>query len=79
MPPPRGGGGYGGGGRQDPVPEPWVAPEAVPSGESLKKYARDLTQAARDGKLDDVIGRDEVIRRTMQGTSLLPSLSFSLS
>ncbi|MDR3423019.1 MAG: ATP-dependent chaperone ClpB [Xanthobacteraceae bacterium] len=34
--------------------------------ESLKKYARDLTQAARDGKLDPVIGRDEEIRRTIQ-------------
>ena len=34
--------------------------------EALKKYARDLTQAARDGKLDPVIGRDEEIRRTMQ-------------
>ena len=32
----------------------------------LKKYARDLTEAARDGKLDPVIGRDEEIRRTMQ-------------
>ena len=34
--------------------------------EGLKKYARDLTQAARDGKLDPVIGRDEEIRRTIQ-------------
>jgi ATP-dependent Clp protease ATP-binding subunit ClpB len=34
--------------------------------EALKKYARDLTQAARDGKLDPVIGRDEEIRRTIQ-------------
>ena len=34
--------------------------------EALSKYARDLTQAARDGKLDPVIGRDEEIRRTMQ-------------
>src|ERR1700753_3000410 len=34
--------------------------------ESLKKYARDLTQAARDGKIDPVIGRDEEIRRTIQ-------------
>jgi ATP-dependent Clp protease ATP-binding subunit ClpB len=34
--------------------------------DALKKYARDLTQAARDGKLDPVIGRDEEIRRTMQ-------------
>ena len=32
----------------------------------LEKYARDLTQLAREGKLDPVIGRDEEIRRTMQ-------------
>jgi ATP-dependent Clp protease ATP-binding subunit ClpB len=34
--------------------------------DALKKYARDLTQAATEGKLDPVIGRDEEIRRTMQ-------------
>ena len=34
--------------------------------EALKKYARDLTDEARDGKLDPVIGRDEEIRRTVQ-------------
>jgi ATP-dependent Clp protease ATP-binding subunit ClpB len=34
--------------------------------EALKKYARDLTKDAREGKLDPVIGRDEEIRRTMQ-------------
>jgi ATP-dependent Clp protease ATP-binding subunit ClpB len=34
--------------------------------EAMKKFARDLTQAARDGKLDPVIGRDEEIRRTIQ-------------
>ncbi len=34
--------------------------------DALKKYTRDLTQAARDGKLDPVIGRDEEIRRTVQ-------------
>jgi ATP-dependent Clp protease ATP-binding subunit ClpB len=34
--------------------------------EAMKKYSRDLTQAARDGKLDPVIGRDEEIRRTIQ-------------
>jgi ATP-dependent Clp protease ATP-binding subunit ClpB len=34
--------------------------------DALKKYARDLTQAAQDGKLDPVIGRDEEIRRTIQ-------------
>src|SRR5690606_13697168 len=34
--------------------------------DALGKFARDLTQAARDGKLDPVIGRDEEIRRTIQ-------------
>jgi ATP-dependent Clp protease ATP-binding subunit ClpB len=34
--------------------------------DALKKYSRDLTSAARDGKLDPVIGRDEEIRRTIQ-------------
>jgi ATP-dependent Clp protease ATP-binding subunit ClpB len=34
--------------------------------DALKKFARDLTEAARDGKLDPVIGRDEEIRRTIQ-------------
>ncbi|MFZ3235148.1 MAG: ATP-dependent chaperone ClpB [Stellaceae bacterium] len=34
--------------------------------DALKKYSRDLTEAARDGKLDPVIGRDEEIRRTIQ-------------
>ncbi|OHB30218.1 MAG: ATP-dependent chaperone ClpB [Phenylobacterium sp. RIFCSPHIGHO2_01_FULL_69_31] len=34
--------------------------------DALKRYARDLTQAAKDGKLDPVIGRDEEIRRTIQ-------------
>ena len=34
--------------------------------DALKRYARDLTQAARDEKLDPVIGRDEEIRRTIQ-------------
>ena len=34
--------------------------------DALSKYARDLTDAARKGKLDPVIGRDEEIRRTMQ-------------
>src|SRR5690606_32994164 len=34
--------------------------------DALKKYARDLTQDVREGKLDPVIGRDEEIRRTIQ-------------
>ena len=34
--------------------------------DALKKYTRDLTEAALEGKLDPVVGRDEEIRRTMQ-------------
>ncbi|MFX5817215.1 hypothetical protein ABTE26_20180, partial [Acinetobacter baumannii] len=34
--------------------------------DALKKFARDLTEAAKAGKLDPVIGRDEEIRRTIQ-------------
>jgi ATP-dependent Clp protease ATP-binding subunit ClpB len=34
--------------------------------DALKRYSRDLTEAAREGKLDPVIGRDEEIRRTIQ-------------
>lgn len=34
--------------------------------EALSKYARDLTEAARNGKLDPVIGRDDLIRRCIQ-------------
>ena len=39
---------------------------AEQSYEALKKYTRDLTEAAKEGKLDPVIGRDEEIRRTIQ-------------
>ncbi|MFY7961743.1 MAG: AAA family ATPase, partial [Elsteraceae bacterium] len=39
---------------------------AEQSYDALKKYARDLTALAREGKLDPVIGRDEEIRRTIQ-------------
>ncbi|PRX08671.1 UNVERIFIED_ORG: ATP-dependent Clp protease ATP-binding subunit ClpB [Martelella mediterranea] len=39
---------------------------AEESYDALKKYARDLTADARDGKLDPVIGRDDEIRRTIQ-------------
>jgi len=46
--------------------EPVTSDTAEDQYEALSKYARDLTQAARDGKLDPVIGRDEEIRRTMQ-------------
>lgn len=35
-------------------------------GETLKKYSQDLTEKAREGKLDPVIGRDDEIRRTIQ-------------
>ena len=34
--------------------------------EALKKYARDLTEAAAEGKIDPIIGRDDEIRRSMQ-------------
>ena len=34
--------------------------------DALKKYARDLTEVAREGKIDPVIGRDEEIRRAIQ-------------
>lgn len=34
--------------------------------EALSRYARDLTEAARNGKLDPVIGRDDLIRRSIQ-------------
>jgi len=39
---------------------------AEDSYEALKKYARDLTEAASEGKIDPIIGRDEEIRRAMQ-------------
>ncbi|MGA2089515.1 MAG: ATP-dependent chaperone ClpB [Stellaceae bacterium] len=42
------------------------SPTAEQGYDALKKYARDLTEAAREGKLDPVIGRDEEIRRTIQ-------------
>ena len=41
-------------------------PTAENAYDALKKYSRDLTEAARAGKLDPVIGRDEEIRRTIQ-------------
>ena len=42
------------------------SPSAEEGYDALKRYARDLTDVAREGKLDPVIGRDEEIRRTMQ-------------
>jgi ATP-dependent Clp protease ATP-binding subunit ClpB len=56
---PYGGSGSGGG-------NSWVDPKAVPIGDNLKKYCLDVTQMARDGKLDPVIGREEEIRRTIE-------------
>jgi ATP-dependent Clp protease ATP-binding subunit ClpB len=53
-------------GGQMPPQEPWVDPRAVPPGQFLEKYTRDLTKLARDGKLDPVIGREDEIRRTIQ-------------
>ena len=46
--------------------DPAVKNEFDTSNESLEKFAIDLTQSARDGILDPVIGRDEEIRRTIQ-------------
>lgn len=42
-------------------PPPWIAPGAAPPGESLAKYGLDLTEEARLGRLDPVIGRDEEV------------------
>ena len=42
-----------------------LAQEPQP-GEALKKYSIDLTELAKEGKLDPVIGRDDEIRRTIQ-------------
>lgn len=53
-------------GQQQQQGRTWVAPEAVPKGEFLKKYARDLTAAAKEGKLDPVIGREDTIKRCLQ-------------
>ena len=46
----------------------WINALQDPEGkyEALNRYARDLTAAARDGKLDPVIGRDDEIRRCIQ-------------
>ncbi|MCA8979669.1 MAG: AAA family ATPase [Planctomycetes bacterium] len=43
-----------------------TTPEPEATFETLKKYGRDLTEEARAGKLDPVIGRDDVIRRVIQ-------------
>jgi ATP-dependent Clp protease ATP-binding subunit ClpB len=54
--------------RQVRTTTPKVTPTQTPetSGEALPKYGRDLTEAARAGKMDPVIGRDEEIRRVVQ-------------
>ncbi|MBX9977039.1 MAG: ATP-dependent chaperone ClpB [Alphaproteobacteria bacterium] len=46
--------------------KPATSDNAEEQYDALKKYARDLTHLAREGKLDPVIGRDEEIRRTIQ-------------
>eukprot|EP01112_Ceratiomyxa_fruticulosa_P011821 TRINITY_DN3242_c0_g2_i1.p1 TRINITY_DN3242_c0_g2~~TRINITY_DN3242_c0_g2_i1.p1 ORF type:complete len:792 (-),score=191.71 TRINITY_DN3242_c0_g2_i1:258-2633(-) len=50
----------------NPQQQSWVSPDAVPPGETLNKYSKDLTDIAKQGKLDPVIGREEEIRRTIQ-------------
>mmetsp|Transcript_971 Transcript_971/g.2299 ORF Transcript_971/g.2299 Transcript_971/m.2299 type:complete len:806 (+) Transcript_971:193-2610(+) len=49
-----------------PPSQPWVAPGAAPKGENLKKYGVDLTERAKEGKLDPVIGREAELRRVIQ-------------
>ena len=44
----------------------WTNPDNVPKGKNLEKYGIDLTDLARKGKLDPVIGREEEIRRTLE-------------
>lgn len=47
-------------------PDPITSPDPEGSFEALSKYGRDLTEVAREGKLDPVIGRDNEIRRVIQ-------------
>ncbi len=56
----------GGGGGSGIPSAPWINPDNQVAGEALSKYSVDLTQMAKDGKLDPVIGRHEEIRRTLQ-------------
>lgn len=44
----------------------WVDPSAKPDGENLRAYSIDLTDSAKEGKLDPVIGRDEETNRTIE-------------
>ena len=46
--------------------KPWDSADAEETRQALDKYTIDLTERARDGKLDPVIGRDDEIRRTVQ-------------
>ena len=55
--------------KEDPPQIPqysWTNPDNVPKGQNLKKYGIDITELARQGKLDPVIGREEEIRRTLE-------------
>ena len=67
--PPAGGSSSGGGGSSQQGSS-WVNPlnrvAGEPKGGYLKKYGTDLTEQARNGKLDPVLGREEEIRRTIQ-------------
>lgn len=47
-------------------------PDAEGSYKALEKYSTDLTAAAKEGKLDPVIGRDQEIRRVIQILSVVP-------
>ena len=47
-------------------PEPITTADPEDTFEALKKYGRNLTEAAREGKLDPVIGRDKEVRRVIQ-------------
>lgn len=55
--------------KEDPPQIPqysWTNPDNVPKGHNLKKYGIDITELAKQGKLDPVIGREEEIRRTLE-------------
>lgn len=58
-------GGFGGG-PPNGNNQAWVHPDAAVPGDALKKYGKDYTELAAQGKLDPVIGRDEEVRRTLQ-------------
>jgi len=60
------GGSSGGGSNSSSGGNAWINPLATPKGDALKKYSTDLTELARTGALDPVIGRDEEIRRAIQ-------------